>query len=86
MILIHTTKQHWSACCDASVLLVVLRKLSFHFLERIKAEGERILKENDPRSTSRINPHSIFWMVAALAVFYYSDFYIALRFDSRIHR
>ncbi|CAH3143062.1 unnamed protein product [Porites lobata] len=54
--------------------------------QRIKAEGERILKENDPRSTSRINPHSIFWMVAALAVFYYSDFYIAVRFDSRIHR
>lgn len=65
---------------------LVLRKRSFHFLERIKAEGERILKENDPRSTSRINPHSIFWMVAALAVFYYSDFYIAVRFDSRIHR
>lgn len=59
---------------------------SFPFLERIKAEGERILKENDPRNTSRINPHSVFWMVAAIAVFYYTDFYIAVRFDPRIHR
>lgn len=56
------------------------------FIERIKAEGEKILKENDPRMTSRINPHSVFWMVAAMAVFYYTDFYIAVRFDSRIHR
>lgn len=56
------------------------------FVERIKEEGERILKENDPRRTSRINPHSVFWMVAAIAVFYYTDFYIAVRFDSRIHR
>ena len=55
-------------------------------LERIKARGEKILKENHPRNTSRINSHSVFWMVAALAVFYYSDFYIALRVDSRIHR
>ena len=56
------------------------------FVERIKEEGERILKESDPRRTSRINPHSVFWMVAAIAVFYYTDFYIAVRFDSRIHR
>ncbi|XP_015769956.1 PREDICTED: transmembrane protein 128-like [Acropora digitifera] len=54
--------------------------------ERIKARGEKILKENHPRNTSRINSHSVFWMLAALAVFYYSDFYIALRVDSRIHR
>lgn len=58
----------------------------FEFIERIKEEGERILKENDPKQTSRINPHSVFWMVAAIAVFYYTDFYIAVRFDPRIHR
>ena len=56
------------------------------FIERIKEEGERILKENAPGKTSRINPHSIFWMVAAIAVFYSTDFYIAVRFDPRIHR
>ena len=55
-------------------------------IERIKEEGERILKENAPGRTSRINPHSIFWMVAAIAVFYYTDFYIAVRFDPRIYR
>lgn len=54
--------------------------------KRIKEEGERILKENAPGKTSRINPHSIFWMVAAIAAFYYTDFYIAVRFDPRIHR
>ncbi|KAK2573124.1 Transmembrane protein 128 [Acropora cervicornis] len=30
--------------------------------ERIKARGEKILKENHPRNTSRINSHSVFWM------------------------
>lgn len=58
----------------------------YNILERAREEGEKILRENDPGSKSRINPHSVFWMVAAMAVFYYTDFYVAVRFDPRIHR
>ena len=53
---------------------------------KIRREGQKILKENDPRKQSRINVHSVFWMVAGMCVFYYSDFYIAIKVDDRIHR
>jgi hypothetical protein len=54
--------------------------------EQILTEGEEILSNHDPKQKSRVNGHSIFWMVAALCVFYYTDFYMALRIDPRIHR
>lgn len=60
--------------------------VTYDFLERAREEGERLLRENDPASKSRLNPHSVFWMIAAIAVFYYTDFYVAVRFDPRIHR
>lgn len=60
--------------------------VTYDFLERAIEEGERLLRENDPASKSRINPHSVFWMITAIAVFYYTDFYVAVRFDPRIHR
>ncbi|EDO37132.1 predicted protein, partial [Nematostella vectensis] len=47
---------------------------------------EKILEENDPKNKYRINVHSIFWMTAAMLVFYYTDFYIAVKVDDRINR
>ncbi len=52
----------------------------------MKRKGRKILESYDPekRKKSKINPHSIFWMVASMALFYYTDFYIAVRIDPRI--
>ncbi|EDO26099.1 predicted protein [Nematostella vectensis] len=54
--------------------------------ENLKCGGEKILEENDPKNKYRINVHSIFWMTAAMLVFYYTDFYIAIKVDDRINR
>ena len=55
-------------------------------LDKLKEEGERILNKYAPKKSSPVNAHSVFWMITSIAVFYYTDFYLALRYDRRIHR
>jgi len=54
--------------------------------DKLQREGRKILDKYAPQKLGRINSHSVFWMVASFAVFYYTDFYLALRFNNRIHR
>jgi len=54
---------------------------------RLKRKGQKILDKYDPSKvkSSRINTHSIFWMVASIAVFYYTDFYMAVKLDPNVN-
>ncbi|XP_046850323.1 transmembrane protein 128-like [Xenia sp. Carnegie-2017] len=56
--------------------------------DRLKQEGRKILQENDPKNKSKfvVNIHMVFWMVASMAVFYYTDFYMAIKIDPRVYR
>ena len=58
------------------------------FLDYLKLQGQKVLDKYSPENNKlgRINPHNVFWMVASIAVFYYTDFYIALKIDPNIKR
>ena len=61
---------------------------AFLILDKLQKEGRKILEENDPgkKPKSFVNIHMVFWMVASMAVFYYTDFYVAVRIDPRVYR
>ena len=46
----------------------------------------KILEKYKPRKLGRINTHSVGWMVASMAVFFFTDFYAAVRYDDSIDR
>ncbi|XP_065071531.1 transmembrane protein 128-like [Rhopilema esculentum] len=54
---------------------------------RLKKRGKEILEKYNPANVkkSRINTHSIFWMVTSIAVFYFTDFYLAVKLDPRVN-
>ncbi|CAB4002950.1 transmembrane 128-like [Paramuricea clavata] len=56
--------------------------------DRLQREGRKILEENDPKKKSKtmLNIHMVFWMVASMAVYYYTDFYMAIKIDPRVYR
>jgi len=56
--------------------------------DKLKLEGQRILDKYSPRNNkvSKINTSNIFWMISSIAVFYYTDFYLALKVDPNINR
>eukprot|EP00794_Sanderia_malayensis_P005670 gene5670-6366_t len=58
----------------------------YFFEDALRKRGREILDSYDPKKfkRSRINPHSIFWMVSSMAVFYFTDFYVAIRIDPRV--
>ena len=57
------------------------------FLDYLKLQGQKVIDKYAPENKlGRINVHNVFWMVASIAVFYYTDFYIALRIDPNIKR
>lgn len=68
-------------------MYIIYNVISYVYIsETIKTGGKEILEQHHPQHKYRVNVHSIFWMVAAMCVFYYTDYYIALRIDPRIHR
>ncbi|XP_066916858.1 transmembrane protein 128-like [Clytia hemisphaerica] len=54
--------------------------------DQLKKEGQKILDKHVPKKSGPINSHSVFWMVVSIFTFYYTDFYLALRYDPRIER
>lgn len=56
------------------------------FVDKLKLQGGEVLRKHAPEKnkSSWINAHNVFWMVSAMAVFYYTDFYMALRYDPRV--
>jgi len=57
--------------------------------DRLKAAGAKILQQHSPTNTapsSRFNISNIFWIISSIAVFHYTDFYLALRLDPNINR
>jgi hypothetical protein len=60
----------------------------FQIPDRLQKKGRKILEENDPKKKSKamLNIHMVFWMVASMAVYYYTDFYMAIKVDPRVYR
>ena len=60
----------------------------FKIPDQLQKEGRRILEENDPKKKSKtmLNIHMVFWMVASMVVYYYTDFYMAIKIDPRVYR
>lgn len=57
-------------------------------VDTLKEQGQKILDKYAPQNnkTHAVNTHSVFWMMASFAVFYYTDFYVTLMYDTQINR
>merc|ERR1712018_803845 len=78
-----------SAALDTAFRRFVNREYNQHDDDKLKQEGEKILHKYSPANTaptSRFNISNIFWMISSIAVFHYTDFYLALRLDPNIDR
>ncbi|XP_065649958.1 transmembrane protein 128 [Hydra vulgaris] len=49
-------------------------------------KNKQILEKHKQKTSISHYLHIIFWMLAGIATFHYTDFYIALRVDTRIER
>ena len=59
--------------------------LSQHLDEKTQAEIEKTYGKYR-RKESAYSIQNILWLITSIAVFYYTDFYIACRYDQRVNR
>lgn len=60
-------------------------KLSEHIDEKTEREIEKTFGKHR-RKESAYSIQNVLWLITSIAVFYYTDFYIACRYDQRVNR
>lgn len=60
-------------------------KLSEHIDEKTEREIEKKFGKHR-RKESAYSIQNVLWLITSIAVFYYTDFYIACRYDQRVNR
>lgn len=60
-------------------------KLSEHIDEKTEREIEKAFGKHR-RKESPYSIQNVLWLITSIAVFYYTDFYIACRYDQRVNR
>ncbi|XP_033756849.1 transmembrane protein 128-like [Pecten maximus] len=61
-------------------------KLSTHFDEETREEFEERFGKYRKKKGSKYSLQNVLWFVGSIAIFYYTDFYIACRYDPRVNR
>ncbi|XP_078598923.1 transmembrane protein 128-like [Branchiostoma floridae x Branchiostoma japonicum] len=62
----------------------VQARMAESFMQQLQDDSQDKPQQKEEK-LSRINAHTIFWLVASMAVFYYTDIAVALRVDPRIN-
>ncbi|XP_019620726.1 PREDICTED: transmembrane protein 128-like [Branchiostoma belcheri] len=72
---------------DSSAVLRhrVQSRLAESFMQQLQDDSQDRPQQAKEEKLSRINAHTIFWLVASMAMFYYTDIAVALRVDPRIN-
>ncbi|XP_042626427.1 transmembrane protein 128 [Cyprinus carpio] len=71
---------------ESSECMNVRRRFKTNKLEDVSEQGSGADEAVEVKASARINRHSVFWILASLALTYYLDFFSVLLNHSDIHR